>query len=400
MSNKLNNFTNIRVQGVSHEKFYSHLKHNLRHIPTRSSTNNNENLFMNKLNHNTITYASGSKSEVSKMMYDGLSQRYREDRREHNIFFKENNKRNLRTSQGSWAEGILTFSEQLRVDYASGAITEKQLLDAATEMLKEFEKEWETKIELVTLHLDEKTPHFHFMFKNFDELGNSITHKNRDKETLSLLQDLMFKHFEPLGMERGIKKTTSGFDHKKTRIDITINHQLKIISDNNLTIDNILKEQSELRSENSDITLEIVSLKSQRKEIQADVLLGKTEKKNLYSDISAKQKTLREEYKINNAKTKELSSKIKEIKSAQAELQNKINAYDKAMSMLPEDMRDMVDNYQQIIDRNELLEDYVEDRGLTEDLNEYEDSINQGFSNEALSILDFENNKSEANLKR
>ena len=45
--------------------------------------------------------------------------------------------------------------------------------------------------------------------KNFDNEGRSIIFKNKSTKILSSLQDIAFKHFKELGMDRGIKKADS-----------------------------------------------------------------------------------------------------------------------------------------------------------------------------------------------
>ncbi|MFA6195968.1 MAG: hypothetical protein WC656_04940 [Sulfurimonas sp.] len=267
LSNKLN----FRVQGVNNSKIVGRIKHNIRHVKSLSHLTNKNNILINLQENKQYEFLS-SKNSLSKRMYKDFIDSYNEDRESHNQKFKNTSKRSVREYHGSWSEGILTFSEAINEDLGT-KYSQVDLIDCAKELLKEFEIEWKTEVKMVVLHMDEKTPHFQFFFKNFDELGNSIIFQNRGREALSSLQDLMFKHFSKLGMERGIKKLDKDcgiVDYSKPN-----------------------KKKAELELELKNLKSEIQALKEQRKIISQDNNLAILDKKKVYEEITIKQENFR-----------------------------------------------------------------------------------------------------------
>ncbi len=182
------------------------------------------------------------------------------------------------------------------------------MIEAAKKMLLEFESEWETEVTFLCLHLSEKTPHFHFFFKNYNERGNSLIWKYRRRQYLSKLQDLMFKHFKELGMERGIKKADSECG----------------------TVDYLKPKHEELTAEIEALKNEVKDLKLLRKSVTADVDKSKGEKKQIYSDITKVQKQKREEIKSLKEEAFKYSQKSLQIKQ---NYQNKLTQ-DKAQKIV------------------------------------------------------------------
>jgi len=287
---ELKNLLNIRVRGLHNNKIMNAIKHNIRHVQSRSDINNKNNILIDIHKNTSYEYLS-TKNSLSYRMYKDFSNKYKNDRVEHNQNHKKYRKRNAREYHSSWAEGVLTFSEAINEDLGV-KYSEQKLIKIAQNMLLEFESQWNTKVTLATLHLSEKTPHFHFLFKNYDNQGKSITHKHRDRVSLSQLQDLMYKHFKVLGMKRGVKKSNEDcgvYEYQKPKF--TQIEELK----------NKIKE-----------------LKNIRKSLSNDISIAKDIKKKLYGDITVYQKDLRKRIKLisnlmqNNLRLKGLLLKTEE----------------------------------------------------------------------------------------
>ena len=198
----MNNYINSRIQAHNNLKITNAIKHNLRH--THKS--------LSQLESNNFNYifvdgkATKITKENKKELYTKISGEYKRDRFEHNEIYKKYNKRNLRETCGSWGEGVFTFSEQIKEDLKNKKYSLNDLSKVALDCLKDMEQHLGIKTKYMVLHLDEKTPHFQYFFTNFDNRGTSITFKNREAKDLSPLQDIAYKHFGKLGMERGVKK--------------------------------------------------------------------------------------------------------------------------------------------------------------------------------------------------
>ncbi len=329
----MNNYINVRVQGHNNKKLINTIKHNLRAISSLNQDLNTNNSNYIMLDNKLIKL---DKTNI-KHIYKQLHTQYQNDRLIHNEIFKKHNKRNLREEQGSWFEGVFTFSEQMKKDLKDKKYNMNDLIKVANESLKEIASTYGAEIKYMTLHLDETTPHFHFSLSNFDDRGLSLYNQNKNRDFLSNLQNIGFKHFSKLGMDRGVSKDVSGVNHKninkhwrdKNIVEKQINNELK---KQNLSLKEINNKQqnsiNELHSLSETLNNEITSLKNvisdnktkindlkiERETISKDTTLKTEEKKILYSEITSKQKELRD-----------LNEDIKEVIKSKKDISNDLN---------------------------------------------------------------------------
>ncbi len=135
------------------------------------------------------------------------------------LYYERRKKKEKWKKESGLIEGVFTFSEKIDKDLG-GIYSIEKLSRIAKDAQIEIAKELGTKpIGDMVLHLDESRPHFHFYLKNFDDSkdGQQILYKNRKTEQLSKIQDIAFKHFKKLGMERGIKKENTGRMYQTTK---------------------------------------------------------------------------------------------------------------------------------------------------------------------------------------
>lgn len=268
----MKNFVNVRVQSTNNLKISNRIKHNLRHIKSLNTQIVGKNVLVGINSPITKEIPTKTKSRYTyyKKMYDN-------DRTIHNERYKKNNGgRNVRDLASSWGEGVITFSERIHQDLGK-KYSQEELFELSREYIKKFENQFETKVKMVIFHTDEKTPHFHFFFENYDETGKSIVWKNRDRKSLSKLQDIAGETFGKIGMNRGIKKSQEDcgvYDYKTTK-------QYK------------QEQLIEIQNIQDKIKQNIEDLKSQRKDIRDDITLSIEDKKDLYSEITHKQTILR-----------------------------------------------------------------------------------------------------------
>ena len=126
----MNNFINVRLEAYNHNKTLNAIKHNIRHIQSKSERLNFDNMSKD-LEHNKnnyfvfdgIPYPMKKNKSDTKEYYNYLSQEYQENRSEHNKLYKASNVnnpslkgRNLRDNQSTWVEGVFTFSDQFKED--------------------------------------------------------------------------------------------------------------------------------------------------------------------------------------------------------------------------------------------------------------------------------------------
>jgi hypothetical protein len=279
----MNNYINVRLEPAGHERNKNRIKHNFRSVHTQSKLDKSYNNYENKIyNFQDL--------EPLKVL--------RKWREEHNTLYKENRYKtvkgkrvkrneNLTNSNSTILEGIITFSEQLKMDLGY-KYSKEEWEQTCINVVKEISEYLDTEIMYISFHYDETTPHCHYHFKNYDKKGYSIFHKFNDTEHLSKLQDIGFKHLKKLGMKRGEKKPKTGKTHQKTK-QYYIEEQKKLITD----LKKIRKKTQEL-----DISTE--------------------EKKEIYQEISKLQSEARTELKNIKSQTEELKEEkqgyIKELK--------------------------------------------------------------------------------------
>ena len=130
-----------------------------------------------------VPYPMKKNKSDTKEYYNYLSQEYQDNRAEHNKLYKASNVnnpslkgRNLRDNQSTWLEGVLTFSDQFKVDLGTKYSFE-ELCRVANDCVDDIAKKLNAKLKYIVYHGDEKTGHFHYAFDNYNNLGRSLFKK-------------------------------------------------------------------------------------------------------------------------------------------------------------------------------------------------------------------------------
>lgn len=202
----MKNFINIRLETYNHEKTKNDLKHNFRIIKSLSQENNNINFY----------YDEDGKQKERENFYEEVKDTSQKWKNILNEKIYQRTKRNIRNSRTHLISGVITFSEQQEFNFKNNKLDITKLVQNCKKTLDKICQKYKTKILYFVLHLDEKSPHFHFHLKNFDEDGYSIFKKIKTKENLSNLQDIAHENFKNMEMKRGIKKDSSQkpYDYK------------------------------------------------------------------------------------------------------------------------------------------------------------------------------------------
>lgn len=202
----MKNFINIRLETYNQEKTKNDLKHNFRIIKSLSQENNNINYYFDK----------EGKQREGESFYEIIKDTSQRWKNELNEKTYQRTKRNIRNSRTHLISGVITFSEQQEFNFKNDKLDITQLVKNCKKTLDEICEKYKTKILYFVLHLDEKSPHFHFHLSNSDQEGYSIFKKIKTKENLSDLQDIAYENFKNMEMKRGIKKDSSQkpYDYK------------------------------------------------------------------------------------------------------------------------------------------------------------------------------------------
>ena len=344
----MNNFINVRLQAYNHNKQLNILKHNARKIKSLSE--------QDKSRTNYIVLDDGElfdlEEEFAKdTFYNTTKNFYNNDRKEHNEKVYKRRQRNLTTQQASWMEGVFTFSEAIYEDLGT-KYTKEELSKVAASCAQDLAKKIGSKVKYMVLHLDETTPHFHFALKNFDDSGHSIFHKIKHKEILAKIQDIAFKHFGELGMDRGISKEITGKNYK--------------------TISNYYKQQQiQLKAIIQSLQVEVKQIQSNKKDILNNLDLTKQQKKEELDKLDLNLKSLRNtigEYKdISKENDEKLKLKVEELKT----LNNDINVANDTLNDLSKKINiktQEVNSFEQVLVKNEDIINNLINKNITKNI--------------------------------
>ncbi len=313
----MNNFINVRLQAYNHTKQLNILKHNTRKIKSLSEQENSNNPNFVVIGKDLFDLEDQGTKDI---LYKSLKKIYDKDRVEHNTKMFARRQRNLTNEQATWMEGVFTFSEAIKHDLGN-KYTIEELSRVANNCAQDLAKQMGSELKYLVAHQDERTIHFHLALKNFDDNGHSIFHKIKHKNILSKIQDLAFKHFGELGMDRGISKEVTGKNYKtisnyykQQQIQLKaiiqgLQEDIKQIQEAKKNIKNDLDLTTlEKKQELDKLDLEIKSFRSAISEYKTIINDNSIKLKNKEDEISAANDTLNDLNKKINIKTQEVNS--------------------------------------------------------------------------------------------
>lgn len=304
---------NVRVAGVNNFKMNTMIGHNLRFDYTRNQISTDKNYIFDLKKKEVLVsrYLEVDElnllSEIEQNKYleersklkdykNSLFEMYEKDRIEHNEKFKSRRKKNLDDTCGSWAEGIITFPKEFGDRYREGKLNIKDFVDCSIDASRNITKYLGAEIIGVQIHFDESTPHAHIIFKNFDDMGRSLTHnKNIKDKGLSLndLQDIGAKSFSAkFGLKRGIPKELNGNKKYKKTKDF---HNEKI-SELNKNL-NLLKKDYEI----------------EKNEFTKDIKFFENEKSLKLNEFNQFSKKIENEKSLKSNELNQIENNIKSI---------------------------------------------------------------------------------------
>jgi hypothetical protein len=288
----------------------------MRKVKSLNTINDLYNIMINPKNGELIEL---NDKDLINDYYNTYVKGYKIDRQIHDNNHLESRGRIARSFHSSWAEGVITFSEQLLHDLKNKKFTEKDLCKAAHTTVNDLCTQMGTTPIQIVYHRDESTPHFHYFFRNFDENGSSICFNNRTRDKLSVLQDIVHRGFAKFGFDRGIKK-----DKEDLGVyDYTTTKKWKASQ-----LDNLQKNISQLKF---------------------DLLINEPKLKNVYDELNKSKnayKDLRDQHSRDSQEYKQLNEKYKELQKEE----QKVRAEHKNLKATIQELKD-----EKNITENEIL---------------------------------------------
>ena len=305
----MKNFIQTRIQSFSPSKIFARIKHNMRKVKSLNTINDLYNIMINPKNGELIEL---NDKDLINDYYNTYVKGYKIDRQIHDNNHLESRGRIARTFHSSWAEGVITFSEQLLFDLKNKKFTEEDLCKAAHTTVNDLCSQMGTTPVQIVYHRDESTPHFHYFFRNFDDNGSSICFNNRTRDKLSILQDIVHKGFSKFGFDRGIKKDKEDLGV----FDYTTTKKWKASQ-----LDNLQKELLKLK-------FDLMTNEPKLKNVYDQLNKSKNEYKNLrdtYSRDSQEYRELNEKYKELQKEEQKVRLEHKNLKATIQELKDEKN---------------------------------------------------------------------------
>ncbi len=287
----------------------------MRKVKSLNTINDLYNIMINPKNGELIEL---NDKDLINDYYNTYVKGYKTDRQIHDNNHLESRGRIARSFHSSWAEGVITFSEQLLFDLKNKKFTEEDLCKAAHTTVNDLCEQMGTIPVQIVYHRDESTPHFHYFFRNFDDNGSSICFNNRTRDKLSVLQDIVHRGFAKFGFDRGIKK-----DKEDLGIyDYTTTKKWKASQ-----LDNLQKELLKLK-------FDLMTNEPKLKNVYNELNKSKNEYKNLrdqhsrdsqeYKQLNLKYQELQKEEQKVRAEHKNLKSIIAQLKDEKNITENEI----------------------------------------------------------------------------
>ena len=273
----MNNRLNLRIESTNKKKYEYELNHDLRVYNTPHIKNKN---IFNRLH---IPNKNLRKTKYQKIKgYDYRTEVFKkidELTLKHKNLYKSKYKRNLRENNtNSINMGVLTFPREFTPEKFNMDL--KTFIETGIKTIENICEKLDIELIYITCHLDEETPHFHFMTSNFDSKGNVI---KRNANTGILLQDLTEIYFKEFGLIRGIPKEITGLNNVKKE-NQKIQKQNKDLKNKN----------NELQTEKEKLENEIKQLKNDKKDLETDINDLKQKQNKIWTDIKKLEEYIKE----------------------------------------------------------------------------------------------------------
>lgn len=272
------------------------------------------------------------KNVLGQILFKQMKKKFEKMETDIKKIYKEDTNKTIPNNSKFFQEGVITFGanqeQRDKREFFEQDIKgltdeevkfirkkDKQEMDkAASNFIKKFEEEHGVKVLYLIAHEDEKTPHYHFCFSNFDFEKKRMLGLNK-RELINFnkkLQTDIADSFSSLGFERG--KETLGVVKQKTKAE-KLNDE---INDNNIIINYIKKSVTGLKNKYEAINTEL----TEKDGILNDLNSLLRNKNNTLENL--KEEILNKNFKLDNLNL-EIMNKLK---NDNLDLYNKIQKVD------------------------------------------------------------------------
>lgn len=282
---------------------------------------------------------------------------------------------NIQKTTRNFIKGVITFSpEGFPLDI-------NELIICGKKFLHDLSQKLEVKPIYLSVHLDETTPHFHFMMENGHiETGKSVA-RNISPNDCKEMQDLAGNIFGHLGFKRGISRDVTGAHHKSVRQAHRIEQklmeeelqktkeELNTLKNNILTSTAILVKERELTD---DTSAQLTEKSKKLAACEADLYQSKKELEKVKKELKAHRASQETYRQMAKEERNTYNREVKELRNLQRKLKEEIKSLEEKLKNTEKKINEYGDSVQ-LAEKVDSLTSYIKDRGLEED---YEDWAN------------------------
>lgn len=328
----------------------------------------------------TSDVARSRPEDARRALYDHIDALDREQR-ERNEAHKT--KRGGKRLQNTFIRGIITFSPD-----GVANVKPADLDKAAFKTLREICERQNVKPVYIVKHLDEKTPHYHFLTEGCDLDNGKSRSCELGRRACREMQDIAGRHFGALGFMRGQSKSLTGAEHMTVKQLHAQEREEQIAQLDALhsSVEAVKNDLADLHAERDQLDREICDRNEDLRKVKEKKKASEEEKKRIDEEIKRLQDDLRrqrltqdqlsqltkaavKEYKERVSKCRQALKALKTAAKKMHELEMQKAAAERKLKLTTQQLQ-IYGGAVAMAEELDRVKTYLEERGYTED---YED---------------------------
>lgn len=328
----------------------------------------------------TSDVARSRPEDARRALYDHIDALDREQR-ERNEAYKT--KRGGKRLQNTFIRGIITFSPD-----GVANVKPADLDKAAFKTLREICERQNVKPVYIVKHLDEKTPHYHFLTEGCDLDNGKSRSCELGRRACREMQDIAGRHFGALGFMRGQSKSLTGAEHMTVKQLHAQEREEQIAQLDALhsSVEAVKNDLADLHAERDQLDREICDRNEDLRKVEEKKKASEEEKKRIDEEIKRLQDDLRrqrltqdqlsqltkaavKEYKERVSKCRQALKALKTAAKKMHELEMQKAAAERKLKLTTQQLQ-IYGGAVAMAEELDRVKTYLEERGYTED---YED---------------------------
>ena len=278
----------------------------------------------------TSDVARSRPEEARRALYDHIDVIDKEQR-ERNKAHKT--KRGGKPLQNTFIRGIITFSPE-----GVANVNHADLDKAAFKTLREICERQNVKPVYIAKHLDEKTPHYHFLTEGCDLNSGKSRSCELGRQACREMQDIAGRNFGALGFQRGQSKSLTGAEHMtvKQLHAQERDEQIAQLDALHSCVAATKTELADLYAERDQLDREVCERNDDLRKVEDKKKAAEEEKKRIDEEIKRLQDDLRRQRLTQDQLSQLTNAAIKEYKERVSKCRQALKALKAAAKKMQE----------------------------------------------------------------